>query len=193
MGAGGAPGVSPVVISDQELTVISVQSSDTDPDSEEGCMSDSQSEPASPIPMHIPGQVVVSPSHFPAPAEPLSAVSSVLISPNRVQEDVSSDVYPIYEVSPDTTGYVPSTAPGGPMSSAVSLPLSDPESLLPVAVDGVIACDLNLLDPGTDLSLLAFLTLVTCSGRDPLTPTVPRWTLGITLWCPMACWVAPIV
>ena len=114
----------------------------------------------SPIPTHVPGQVVESPSHYPAPAEPveLSAVFSVLISPNRVRENCSSvslDVYPVYEVSPDTMGYVPSTAPGGPTSSAVSLPLS--QSLPPVAVDGVIACDLNLLDPGTDLSLLAFL------------------------------------
>ena len=43
-------------------------------------------------------------------------------------------------------GYIPST-------SAVSLPASDPESLPPVAVDGVLACD--LLDCGTDLLLLA--------------------------------------
>ena len=44
---GGAPGISPVAISDQELTVISVHSSDTNPDSEEeeGCLSDSLSEP----------------------------------------------------------------------------------------------------------------------------------------------------
>ena len=159
---GGARDVSPVVISDQELTVISVHSSDTDSDSsQEGCLSDSLREPVSPIPTHIPGQVVESPSHYPALAEPveLSAVSSVLIYPNRVREDCSSvslDAYPVNEVSPDTMGYVPSTAPGGPTSSAVSLPLSDPESLPPVAVDGVIACDRNLLDPGTDFSLLAF-------------------------------------
>ena len=123
---GGPPGVSPVVMSDQELTVISVHSSDTHPDSsEEGCLSDSLSEPVSPIPADVPGQVVESPSHYPALAEPveLSAVSSVLISPNRDREDCSSvslDVYPVYEVSPDTTGCVPSTAPGGPTSSAVS-------------------------------------------------------------------------
>ena len=46
-----------------------------------------------------------------------------------------------------------------PTSSAVLLPPSDPDSLPPadpVAVDGVLACDLNLLDHGTDLSLLAF-------------------------------------
>ena len=114
----------------------------------------------SPIPTHVSGQVVESPSQYPAPAEPveLSAVSSVLISPNQVREDCSSvlDVYPVYEVSPDTMGYIPSMAPGGPTSSAVSLPPSDLESLPPVAVDGVIAYDLNLLDPGTDLSLLAF-------------------------------------
>ena len=64
---GGAPAVSPVVISDQELTVISVHSSDPDPDSsEEGCLSDSRSEPVSPVPTDVPGQVVESPSHYPA-------------------------------------------------------------------------------------------------------------------------------
>ena len=134
----------------------------------------------------------------------------MLISPNWVREvcsSVSLDVYPVYEVSPDTTGVVPSTAPE-------SFPLA-----APVAVDGVLACDLNLLDRGTDLSLLAiplfplptgmllvsllrwlwinlllcrnasrggssgprlFLPCVTCPGRDPLTPTALRWTLGIT-------------
>ena len=104
-----------------------------------------------------------SPSHYPAPAESveLPAVSSVLISPNRVREDCSSvslDVYPVYEVSQDSTGFILSTAPGEPTSPAVSLPPSDPESLppaAPVVVDGVLACDLNLLDRGTDLSLLA--------------------------------------
>ena len=80
---GGAPAVSPVVISDQEL---SVHSSETDPySSEEGCLPDSQSEPVSPVPTDVPGQVVEYLSHYPAPAEPvqLSAVSSVLTCPGR--------------------------------------------------------------------------------------------------------------
>ena len=112
----GAPRASPVFIVDQEIAVISVHSNDSDPDSsDEGCLSDSPSEPVSPIPTSVSVHVVESPSHSPAPAEPvvLSAVSSVLISPNRVREDccsVSLDVYPVYEVSPDTTGYVPFTA-----------------------------------------------------------------------------------
>ena len=82
----GAPCVNPVVVVDQEFTIISVHSSDTDPDSsDEGCLSDSQSEPVSPIQTNVSGQVV-SPSHYPAPDEPveLSAISSVLISPNWV-------------------------------------------------------------------------------------------------------------
>ena len=116
----GVPCVSPVFVVDQKLTVISVHSSDTDPDSsDEGCLSDTQSEPVSPIPTSISSHGVESPSHYPAPAEPveLLAISSVLISPNRVREDCSSvslDVYLVYEVSPDTTGYIPSTAPGRP-------------------------------------------------------------------------------
>ena len=102
----GAPCISPVAVVDQELTVISVHSSDTDPDSsDEGFLSYSHSEPVSPMPTNVSGQVVESPSHYPAQAEPveLSAVSSVLISPHRVREDCSSvsfDVYPVYEVSP---------------------------------------------------------------------------------------------
>ena len=38
----GAPCVDPVVVVDHEFTVISIHSSDTDPDSsDEGCLSDS--------------------------------------------------------------------------------------------------------------------------------------------------------
>ena len=70
----------------------------------------------------------------------LSAVSSVQISPNRVQEDCSSvtlDVYPVYEVSPNTTGYVPATALVTPPSSEVSLPHPAPESLPPGVARGI--------------------------------------------------------
>ena len=126
---------------------------------------------------------------------------------------MSLNVYPVYEVSPDTTGYVPSMAPGGGGGGGGrDLHRLQSRCLPPVAVDGVLACDLNLLDPGTDLSLLAiplfplpagmllvpllpsdqpstwprggssgpglFLPQVTCPGRDPLTPTALRWTLG---------------
>ena len=69
----GAPCVSPVVVTDQDLTVISVHSSDTDPDSEEeGCLSDSLSEPVSPIPTHVSDQVEESPSHYPHYPNPLN-------------------------------------------------------------------------------------------------------------------------
>ena len=80
----------PEVVVDQKLTIISEHSSDTYPDSsDEGCLSDSQSEPASPILTNVSGHVVESLSHYPALAETveLLAVSSVLISPNRVRED----------------------------------------------------------------------------------------------------------
>ena len=126
---------SPVLIVDQEIAVISVHSSDSDPDSsDEHCQFQSLSEPVSPVPASISFHVVESPSHYQAPAEHivLSAVSSVLISPNRVQEDCSSttlDVYPVYEVSQDTTGYVPATTPVTPPSSEVLSPPPDPESL----------------------------------------------------------------
>ena len=156
----GAPCVSPVVVIDQEFTIISAHSSDTDPDSsDEGYLSDSQSVTVSPIPTKVSGHVVESPSHYPAPAETveLSAVSSVLISPSRVREDCSSvslDVYPVYEVSPDTMGCVPSTAPRGTYI-VHSLVASVGSGVSPSSGGGVLACDLSLLDRGTDLSFVA--------------------------------------
>ena len=73
----------------------------------------------SPIPTNVPGKVLESPLHYPTLAAPveLSTVYSVLISPNRVR-----DAYPIFELSPDKTGLVQATVPGGSASSAVSLP-----------------------------------------------------------------------
>ena len=47
------------------------------------------------------------------------------------------DVHPVYEVSPDTTGYVPATTPVTPPSSEVSLPPPAPES--PVSLNGVVS------------------------------------------------------
>ena len=85
MSNSGAPCISPVVAIKQELTVISVHSSDLYPDSSEAvCRSDSLSEPMSPIHTLVPDQVLESLSHYPAPAEPveLLTVSSVMISPN---------------------------------------------------------------------------------------------------------------
>ena len=177
--AGGAPAVSPVVISDQELTVISVHSSDTDPDSsEEDCLSHSRNKSTSPVPADVHGEVLESPSHYPTPAEPveLSSVSSVLISPNRDRENCSSgslDMNPVFEVSPDTTGLVQATVPGGPASSAVSLPPTGAESLPPMMIDGAISYNLSLVDPGSDVSLLAFpiYPLPACMVLMPMLPS----------------------
>ena len=111
-----------------------------------------------------------SPSHYLAPADPvvLSAVSSVLISPNRVREDCSSvtlDVYPVYEVSLDTMGYVPANAPVTPPSSEVSLPpLESLPPGAPVSLSGVVACDITLLDCSVDLSLFAIPLLPLLDG-----------------------------
>ena len=166
------------------------------------------SEPVSPILTHVCGQVVVSPSHYPGPAEPGPRGLFICVA-----WCVSGPWCP--RILRDT--HRPRRR-GGPTLSTVSLPLSDPESLPPVAVDGVLACDLNLLDSGTDLSFLAILlfplpasmllvpllpsdqpststperpsrqeqrtrAVSPSAGRDPLTPTALRWTLGITLWC----------
>ena len=90
VGTGDAPAVNTVVISDQELTVISVHSSDTEPDSsEEGCLFNVRCELVLPSPTAVPEGALESPSHYSIPTAPveLSAVSSVLISPNRVRED----------------------------------------------------------------------------------------------------------
>ena len=149
--------------------MISVHSSDTQPDSsEERCQSQYPIELLSPVPASVSFLVVESPSHYQAPTEPivLSAISSVPISPNRVREDCSSitlDVYPVYEVSPDTTGYVPATRPVMLPSSEVCFvaysrsgasPSGTPPPP-PVSLNGVVACDITLLDRSTDLSLLA--------------------------------------
>ena len=110
-GPSSAVCICPVLRVDEEFAVISVHSSDIDPDSsDERCPSDSQGEPVLPV----PEQVV------------LSAISSVRISPNQVQVDCSSEtlVYPVYQVSPDTSGYVPATAPVMPPSSDDLLPAS---------------------------------------------------------------------
>ena len=65
------------------------------------------------------------------------------------------DVYPVYEVSPYTTCYIP---PVTPQFSEGSLPPPGPESLplgAPASLDGLLAYDITLLDCDTDLLLLA--------------------------------------
>ena len=69
-------------------------------------------------------------------------------------------------------GYVPPTAPGDlhrPQSRCLR---RIPESLPPAAMDGVLACDLNLLDRETDLSLLAIPLLTLLAGML-LVPVLP--------------------
>ena len=134
-------------LSASPITVISVDSSNGDPDSSEDHSSTgSSSIPDSPTSSNTSGCVVVSPLHGPTPEEPvvLSAASSVLISPNRVREDcisVTAEVYPVFEVSPDTTGSV-LASPSVPLSSPmVSLPppaltFSPPGA--PLSLDGMV-------------------------------------------------------
>ena len=104
-------------LSASPITVISVSSSDSDPDSSE--VHSSAGSPSVPGPPTSSGAsvcVVESPSHYPTPDEPvmLSAASSVLISPKRFREDyvsVTAEVYPVFEMSPDTTGSVLTSPP----------------------------------------------------------------------------------
>ena len=100
----------------------------------------------------ISGCVVESPSHYPAPADPVdsSAVSSVLISPKWFRDDCSSvtlEEYLVYEVSPNTTGYAPTITLATSPPSEVSLPPLVLDSLplgAPVSLGGVVACDITV-------------------------------------------------
>ena len=147
-GTWGVPVVDPIVNSDQEFTVISVNSGDPDPDvSDEDRPSSFRIDWVSPTPSAVSAGVLESPSHYPTPAAPvdLSAVSCVLISPNRVRQDYSSgslDADPVFEVSPDTAGFVHTTVPTGA------------ESCLPLMMDGTMSYNLGLVDPESDVSLV---------------------------------------
>ena len=107
------------------VLVISMYSSDSDPDAvDDNFPSCPPSETGSPASASVSGCVVESPLHYVTPSEPvvLSAVSSIMISPNRVREDcmlVTRDTDPVFEVSPDTTGYVPATPPVPPPSAEI--------------------------------------------------------------------------
>ena len=79
----------PVSMVDLELAVISVHSSDSDPDpSDELCQFRSLNEPLSPVHAGVSLCVVESPSHYLDEPVVLSALSSVHISPNRVRGTV---------------------------------------------------------------------------------------------------------
>ena len=108
-------------------------------------------------PSAVPARVLQSPSHYSTPAVPvdLSAISSILISPNRVRTDYSSgslDVDPVFEVSPDTTCLLRAVVPAAP--AAVSLPPSGAESGLPLRLDGTMSYNLGLVDLGSDVPLV---------------------------------------
>ena len=132
--------------------------------------------PQSPVNISSDSQLVVeSPSHYEAPAvpvnisaliesvvqlSPISALSSVQLSPNRVCEDYTYntvDVFPVFQVSPDNAEYLPATSPVMPLDSG-SLPTSlDLESLPPGATgsfDSLLGCQ-ALIEQATDLSRLS--------------------------------------
>ena len=153
------------------------------------------------------GKVLESPSHYPTPAAPveLSTVSSVLISPNRVREDCSSGSLDAYPTGAES---LPPMLMDGALSynfslvdhgSDVSLlafpiyPLPTGIVLMPMIATQTSLQLRRILRRNGNTGAKLFLPLVTCPGRARLTPTVPRWILGITLWCPTACRVAPIV
>ena len=75
---------SPVSMVDSEPEVMSVFSSDTDPDMEDK-LSQSLPAPVSPLSTNASMRVVESPLHYPALAVPVvsSAVSSERVSPGR--------------------------------------------------------------------------------------------------------------
>ena len=93
----------------------------------------------------------------------ISALSSVQLSPNRVREDYTYDivdVFPVFQVSPDTAEYLPTTSPVTPPDSG-SLPTSlippDPDSLPPGGTgsfDSLLGWQ-SLIEQATDMSLLS--------------------------------------
>ena len=150
--------------------MIYVYSSDSDPDlSEVHSSAGSPSVPGYLISSGASVCVVESHSHYRylTPEEPvvLSAVSSVLISPNRIREDcvyVTVAAYAVFEVSPDTMGSV-LTSPRAPPSSPMV-------SLLPV-----------FFSPGTPISLdsmvIAFLLLPLPDGMVRVAVLAPPMIL----------------
>ena len=190
-----------------------MHSGDPDPDSsDEDHSSSVRIDSVSPIPSAVPAGALESPSHYSTPTVPveLSAVSSVLISPNRVREGVFHLDHWMRTVAPE------------PFDA--SLPPMGVESCLPLMLDGTIWYNLSLVDPGSDMSLVTipiyplpagmalmpgrlptslhhhrfvhrprlYLPLVTGPGRARLTLTALHWILMIILWSPQACRVAPI-
>ena len=137
-----------------------MHSGDPDPDFlDEDRPASNRIDSVSPVLLPIPAGILESPSHYLTPTVPdeLSAVSSTPLSPNRVRKDCSSgslDTDRVFEVSPDSVGLVQSTAPEAPVPFDVSLLPVEAESCLPLMLDGTLAYNLSLVDPGSDLSLV---------------------------------------
>ena len=168
------------------ITVISVDSSDSDPDSSEVHSSTG--------PSSVPGSLTSSGTSvcvvgvsltLPTPDEPvvLSAPSSMLISPNHVWEDcisVTAEVYPVFEVSPDTTKSILTSPPAPPSSPMVSLPPPAPTFSppgAPASLDGLVLA-FSLL-PRPDVMVLVPVlapdyssSLTECSSRGKSAPVL---------------------
>ena len=83
----------------------------------------------------------------------MSALSSVLLSPNQVRKNytsIATNIFPIYQVSPDTTEYQPATSP-------VTPPIPEPPGATG-SFDSLIGLD--LLDQEADFSCLSAPLLV---------------------------------
>ena len=118
-----------------------------------------------------PGLVWMSPCSPPVVFLDQSVVSSMVISPNRVSLDTSPDlpdVEPVFEVSPDTSGFLMRR------SGAVVQP---PVNCLPLQPDLESYCELMLGDP------VAVTLSDPIPGSDALPMTVPVYPLpsGIAL------------
>ena len=157
-GAGnGALHIGPGSIVDLDPAVISVHSSDSDPDqSDELCQFRPLNGPLSPISASVspPAEPVAlsallarrsfsAAGHRGTTVAAICLIIQAAISKLEDCASVTLDMYPIYEVSPDTTCYVPATLPVTPPISGGSLP---PKPGGPASLDSLLAYDITLLD-----------------------------------------------
>ena len=158
----GVHPASPVSMVGSEPGAMSVFSSDADLEDELSRFRPLQA-PVSPVSVVASMGVMESPSRYLEPVVPSvnSAVSSSVrvssVQDREVSSAVTIDVFPVYELSPDTSYYVPETSPVTPLSSEGLLPPLDPESLplgAPASLNSLLVNDITLLDCDADLSLL---------------------------------------
>ena len=142
--------------------------------------------PASPP---VPVRVQQFIQNYAPPAAPvtLTAESSAPISPNRVRSDCTPgtlDAGPVFEVSPNTTGFllrVGDTA--GPALAVGSPAPSGTDSDCPPRLGEPVAFNIRRAVPGSDASVMSFpiyplpsgmvLMPVSCSSQTILAPGVP--------------------